>query len=140
MSTYPNIEACNPIQCIASKLMQGNRLINNLFRKHIAPHDLSNSQCNLLLVLSQKKEITQVELGHFLFLEKSSIKRNTDRLIDLGYFDAKSRPKIKITPKGLAKIESVIPSWDKAMAEAKALLGDDGIEALNLVISKLTNL
>lgn len=74
-----------------------------------------------------------------LFLEKSSIKRNMEKLTTMGYFDETAQPKVVITPKGLKKIDSVIPSWNAAMKEATTLLGNDGITALNLVLTKLAS-
>jgi len=118
--------------------MKSHRLINSLFRKHIAPHGLTNSQCSQLLVLSKKREITQNALSQMLFLEKSSIKRNMEKLTSMGFFDSTAKPRVVITPKGLEKIDSVIPSWKLAMKEAQAVLGEDGIAALNIVLTKLS--
>jgi len=119
--------------------MKSHRLINTLFRKHIARHGLTNSQCSQLLVLSKRREISQNTLGQVLFLEKSSVKRNMEKLTERGYFDKTAQPKIVITAAGLKKIDSVIPAWNAAMQEATNLLGDDGIAALDLVLTKLAS-
>lgn len=74
-----------------------------------------------------------------LFLEKSTIKRNMEKLTTMGYFDETAQPKIVITDKGLEKINAVIPSWNAAMKEATVLLGNDGIAALSLVLNKLAS-
>ncbi len=128
----------NPISCIASKIQKSNRVINNIFRKHLRFSGLTNSQISILFVLSKRKIITQSKLGDMLFLEKSTVHRNIRRLVEDELLVINNKKAIEITPKGLNKVITIIPIWEAAMAETQAILGDDGCMALDQLFESLT--
>ncbi len=134
-----NIDNFDPKTCISGKVMRLNRMTGNIFRKYISPFGVTNSQVSLLFILSKNDGLTQKELSDFSKLEKSSVNRNLKRLFEQSYLTRSSFPSIKITEKGKQLVNSIIPEWNKAMTEMRTLLGDDGEEALNLVLSKLNS-
>jgi len=102
----------NPRECIASKIQKSNRIINNIFRKHLKQLNLSNSQVSILFVVSNKKTITQKELSDILYLEKSTVNRNIERLIKQGFLLQNRFKKIEITKNGVDKVKRIIPVWN----------------------------
>ena len=54
------------------------------------------------------------------------------------YLEEKQLPRIVITKAGLDFVTEVIPSWNNAMAEIKSELSENGVNAIDEVISKLT--
>ncbi len=133
-----DIETFNPSICIARKIQKSNRIINNIFRKHLKHLNLSNSQVSILFVLSKKKSITQKNLSDFLVLEKSTVNRNIKRLVSQGYLEIKNANQICITNPGIKKVQNIIPYWEKAMVETEAILQEEGLSSLNTVLVKLT--
>ncbi len=132
-----HLEHFNPAICISAKIMRINRITGNIIRKYIQTFWVINSQVSILFVISKRRALTQKELAAFTKLEKSSIHRNLKRLIDQAYLSRTDFPLIKITEKGLALVNDIVPEWEKAMTDIRALLADDGEQALNLIHSKL---
>tara|TARA_B110000046_G_scaffold171714_2_gene192850 strand:- start:201 stop:491 length:291 start_codon:yes stop_codon:yes gene_type:complete len=94
---------------------------------------------SILFILAKKGGATQQELATQLYLEKSTISRNMKRLFDGTLIVKKSSKKIEITDAGKAFLEAVIPAWDKAMEESKALLTERGDEALTILLNQITH-
>ncbi|PHR27598.1 MAG: hypothetical protein COA38_13100 [Fluviicola sp.] len=136
---FKNIDSFNPKECISGKMMRLNRMTANIFRKHLKPFGITDSQLTLLFVLTKRNNLNQKELSDITVLEKSSLNRNLKRLIDSELVSKSSFPIIRITEKGKILVNTIIPEWEKAMAEIKALLESDGISALDTLMNKLMN-
>lgn len=134
---FKNIHNFDPRTCISGKVMRLNRMTANIFRKHISPFGITDSQLSLLFILSKMEGLTQKQITDFLHLEKSSLNRNLKRLLDKELLTRKDFPLIKITNKGKELTNRIIPHWERAMAEIRVLLGEEGEIALNVVASKL---
>lgn len=119
--------------------MRLNRMTANIFRKHLKPFGITDSQLTLLFVLTKRNNLNQKELSDIAVLEKSSLNRNLKRLIDSELVSKSSFPIIRITEKGKILVNTIIPEWEKAMTEIKELLESDGISALDTLITKLIN-
>jgi len=135
---FNNIENFNPRECISGKVMRISRITANIFRKHLAPFGITNSQLTLLFVLTKAGGLTQKQLSDFIFLEKSSVNRNLNRLIGKNYVSKINFPTIEITIKGKQFVELIIPEWEKAMEEIRMMIGDDGETAISELLNKLT--
>ncbi len=135
---YLNIENCDPRTCISSKISKVNRIVANIFRKHLKPYDITDSQLTALLVITKVGDITQKNIADFLYLEKSTVNRNLKRLIDNEYIKNHSSTKYATTEKGRIFLESVIPQWHLAMDEVQDILGIEGVDALNQLENILT--
>ena len=140
--TYDLLESTDPWICVVSKLSLSLRVVGAIYRRHLKVHNITMSQLALLMVVGKYKFLPQSEIGKKLMLERSTVTRDLKRMIEKGYFIKKydkSRPVIYITDKGATYTESIIPDWKAATEEAKRKLGEDGEQALNLIIQKLTN-
>ena len=134
---YPNLAAFDPRNCISGKVMRCSRIISKVFRTHLLDFDVTNSQLTILFIISKRKEITQVELGRMLYMEKSTVTRNLNRLFKSKYI-SKNKRQVYTTEKGKSFLDKVIPVWENAMAEIRAKLGEEGEEALNGLVFNLT--
>lgn len=134
---FKNIDSFNPKECISGKMMRLNRITANIFRKHLKPFGITDSQLTLLFVLTKRNNLNQKELSDITILEKSSLNRNLKRLIDSELVSKSSFPIIRITKKGKVLVNTIIPEWEKAMTEIQELLESDGISALNTLTNKL---
>ncbi len=136
MEPLSNFEQFDPSICISNKVRQVNRVVANIYRKYLQPFNITDSQLTLLFVLSKKGELTQTELCRMLHLEKSSINRNLQRLLERQLITKESRI-ICITIDGIRFVEEIIPEWKKALQETEQLLNKDGVLAVNTLIKKI---
>jgi len=133
---YPKLDNCNPTTCISGNMMKCNRIIANIFRKHLKPFEITDSQLSMLFVITKAQEVTQQKLASLLFMEKSTVNRNIVRLIDKKYVAMDGRM-LHTTEGGKKFLEIVIPHWELAMNETKNILKGEGADALNILLSKL---
>lgn len=138
MKGYSNIESFNPKECLSGRISRIHRLTAAIFRKYIAPFDVTNSQLTLLFILSKNVGLTQKQLSDKAKLEKSSLHRNLKRLLHQEYLDKKNFPQIEITEKGKKLVNAIIPEWEKAMEEIREVIGQDGEASINQIHQKLT--
>ena len=139
---YPNIEKLVPQSCTAGQVILSSRLISQIYKKHFKQHGITLSQWSILSVLCDRNEIGQADLGRMLALERSTVSRDLKRLIEKGYVRKLGEVNnlvLRITEKGMDRIEVIIPDWEKAKKEAGDLLGEDGEQALLLLLNKLNN-
>lgn len=134
---FEKLDCIDPSSCISSKVMRINRITANIFRKHLLPFNITNSQLSLLFIFAKVGGMTQKDLSDMVKLEKSSINRNINRLIDANYLSKEDFPIIKITHEGKVLANEIVPAWENAMSEIRQILGGDGEEALDLLLTKL---
>lgn len=132
-----NIDNIDPRTCIASKMMKCHRILSGVFRKHLLPFGITNSQLSMLFVICKKEQVTQRELCDFLFLEKSTVHRNLTKLLEMGFVTRSNFPNFSMTREGLRFLDQIIPAWQAAMNETTDRLGQQGLGALDLVFSQL---
>lgn len=136
---YPNLDHFNPSDCISGKVMKCNRIVANLFRKHLTQFNITDSQLSILFVISKAKNSNQKKISELLYLEKSTVNRNIKRLLEQEIIAYTNGKDLELTEEGKQLLNNVIPHWEKAMAEIKILLDEEGENALNLLTTQLTN-
>ena len=135
---FKNLETFNPSECISGKVRRLNRLTANVFRKHLSPFNITDSQLSLLFILSKKVKCNQKEISEVAKLEKSSLNRNLTRLIDKGFITKKDFPLLQLTHSGKVFVEGIIPEWNKAMIEIKELISEDGLNGINIALDNIS--
>ncbi|MGB1242899.1 MAG: MarR family winged helix-turn-helix transcriptional regulator [Chitinophagales bacterium] len=136
---FPLLDACDPTSCSGGRIMLCERIISGIYRKHLSQFDLTNSQLVILMVINRMGNVSQADLSRMLVLEKSSVSRNMKRLFASGYIKRGNARKLEITLNGKTLLESLIPAWDAAKAEVNEMLGEEGQEAMDIIVSKLQN-
>ena len=132
-----NIDTFNPSSCISAKMTGLNRIIASIFRKYISPFGVTNSQLTLLFILSKKEGLNQKSLSDMIYLEKSSLNRNLQRLLEEKLLTKAKFPIISITDKGKIAVNKIIPEWQKAMNEIEELMEDSGKKALDTLLNNV---
>ena len=138
MEEFNNLGSFDPRSCLSGKISRIHRLTATIFRKYMAPFDVTNSQVSLLFVLTKHTTLTQRQLSKMARLEKSSLHRNLKRLIAQEYLDKGQYPQIAITEKGKKLVNAIVPEWEKAMSELREIIGQDGELSIDLIHNKLT--
>ena len=123
-----------PQECIGSRLRGLSRKVDSIYRKHLEGTDITENQLSVMMALYITGKIEQIEIGRILNLERSSLSRNLTRLIDQGLIlkeGAVNRPLISLSKKGIQKVDSVTPAWERAMDEVHTLLSEKALTGFN---------
>lgn len=128
--------------CIAGRVRLLNRIITNLYDEALRPLGIKSSQGNVLAVTAKLGVARPVEVCDFLELATSTLSRTVERMVENGWLeilpdkDGRSHP-FQLTDQGKRLMEKAIPAWEKAQAEAKKLLGEDGLQLLDAAIKRI---
>ena len=91
-----------------------------------------------MFVMSKRRSITQKQLSEIVFLEKSSLSRNLNRLIERKLLEKKRSNQLDITTDGLYFVENIIPIWEKAMLEIRDKIGETGESNIDQIYAQLS--
>jgi DNA-binding MarR family transcriptional regulator len=113
--------------CLCNALRQASRAVSRLYDEELRGVGLRTTQFSLLHHLARAGPIRQGDLGGLAHLEETTLTRNLRPLVDAGWVAVRAgedrREKwLKITRKGLAKLEQAHPSWARAQERMRSLL------------------
>jgi len=121
--------------CFLHRIRLLSRTITGIFDEALKPMKLKVTQMNMLGVVTKFGPISPGDLCHKLSMDKSTLSRNVDRLIEYKWLELipgeNSRShQLKITEKGSGIIKRAEKYWKQAQAKTKEILGKDGSEAV----------
>ena len=128
--------------CIAGRLRLLNRVVTNLYDDALRPFGVKLSQGNVLAVTAKLGVARPAEVCAILELDTSTLSRTVERMVANGWLeilpddDGRSHP-FRLTDEGKRLMEKAIPAWETAQAEAKKLLGADGLRLLDAAIQRV---
>jgi DNA-binding MarR family transcriptional regulator len=128
--------------CIAGRLRLLNRVVTNLYDDALRPFGVKLSQGNVLAVTAKLGVARPAQVCDILELDTSTLSRTVERMVANGWLeilpddDGRSHP-FRLTDEGKRLMEKSIPAWEKAQAEAKKLLGADGLRLLDTAIQRV---
>lgn len=128
--------------CIAGRLRLLNRVVTNIYDEALRPLGVKLSQGNVLAVTAKLGVARPAEVCQILELDTSTLSRTVDRMVSNGWLeilpdeDGRSH-RFRLTDQGRRLMQQAIPAWEKAQAEAKKLLGDDGLQLLDAAIKRI---
>ncbi len=108
-------------ECVARRLRQVNRTVTRLYDEALRPYGLTVNQLNILAVILSEQQIRPGELGRALGMEKSTVSRTVDRMVNKGWLkitpgkDSRTQL-LSVTKKGQQLLLSVTPIWDTLQA------------------------
>ena len=82
------------------------------------------------------------QVCEYLEMDTSTLSRTVDRMVANGWLeivpdeDGRSQP-FRLTAEGRRLLERALPAWEQAQAEARKLLGDDGLRLLDAAIGRV---
>lgn len=128
--------------CIAGRVRMLNRVITNLYDEALRPLGVKLSQGNVLAVAAKLGVARPAEVCDILELDASTLSRTVDRMVENGWLeilpdeDGRSHP-FRLTEQGKRLMQKAIPAWESAQAEAKKLLGEDGLRLLDAAVRRI---
>jgi|SRR4051812_10844295 DNA-binding MarR family transcriptional regulator len=126
-------------QCMVSNTRMAARAVTRRYDAYLRPHGVTSTQLSLLGGLRMLPGSTVSEIAEKRGFDRTTLTRNLDRLEAIGLVASthaeRGNARIsKITPKGDALIEELLPLWRKAQAEMRAELSRETFdESLNLL-------
>jgi DNA-binding MarR family transcriptional regulator len=123
-------------ECIGMPIRMLHRAVSALYDEALGKHGVGLAQLNLLVAVERLgEEAVPSQVSRVLMLEKSSVSREVDRLVERGWMTrttpAGGRSQLlALTVQGRSVIDAALPSWEAAQARVRALLGDAGVDML----------
>jgi DNA-binding MarR family transcriptional regulator len=121
------------------------RVVTGIYDDKLRSFGISSAQFALLAVIGQVEPATRAEIARHQHLDKSTLTRNLRTALSEGWVkevrekaDGRSRP-IALTTAGKELLIKAEPAWLAAQAEAKALLGKDGMTAVIDTADRILN-
>jgi len=131
----PGVEERIARDCLAVRLRLLNRAVTRIYDEALRPLGLKVSQMNILVVVGLRGPIRPVDVGSLLSLEKSTLSRNVQRIVDQGWIEV--RDGLRLTRKGSRLLARAEPAWKQAQERAHALLGAKGAAAVKGAAERL---
>ena len=121
------------------------KAVTGLYDDKLRPFGISSAQFALLAVINQTEPATRAEIARLQHLDKSTLTRNLKAILSEGWVeevrdhaDGRSRP-IALTTAGKELLLNARPAWLAAQAQAKALLGKEGMIAVISTSDRIMN-
>jgi DNA-binding MarR family transcriptional regulator len=143
----PNSKAAQKIsatiasQCAHRDARLLNRRITQWYEDALRPIGLRATQLTLLVATCNMGPVRAADLAPALAMEKSTLSRNTDRLIEKGWLhilaseDGRAQL-LMLSPAGEKMLERAMPLWQEAQAKARGALSATGLESLGRISRK----
>jgi DNA-binding MarR family transcriptional regulator len=130
-------------ECLGMPLRMLHRAVSAVYDDALGGHGVGIAQLNLLVAVERLGETATPSLiSRVLMLEKSSVSREVDRLVERGWMSRSTRADgrsqlLAITAQGRRMIDAVLPSWEAAQTRVRALLGEEGADQLFSMAKRL---
>jgi len=126
-SSEHKLESTMAAECLSGRIRKLGRVVNSIFDRQFRPHGVRSSQISILIVVGLHGPTTATEVCGRLCLEKSTLSRDLERLIDNGWIRATEaggrRRNLELTTEGRALLRRIQPAWKIAQTEVEKLLG-----------------
>jgi DNA-binding MarR family transcriptional regulator len=121
--------------CIATRLRMADRVITKVYDDALRPLNLKVTQMSMLVVAESRGQIRQSEVRAELHLDDSTLSRNLERMRANGWLEEVSEDDARVhsyrlSEAGRALLDKALPAWRAAQSEARRILGDTGVRAL----------
>jgi DNA-binding MarR family transcriptional regulator len=135
--------------CVLMRTRLISRVITGIHDEKLRPFGIGSAQFALLVVIYQIEPATRAKIGRSQHQDRSTLTRNLKVILAEGLAeeiqyqvgarsrpDGRSRP-IVLTKAGKDLLRKAEPAWRAAEAQAKALLGKDGVFAVMDIANRI---
>ncbi len=126
--------------CAGTKIKQLGRVIEKFYAQPLKEAGVTLSQTSILFLIGKFQTLSQSEVGKIRNLERSTVTRDLQRLVDRNYVHKTPHPVspiLELTEEGKVFVETLAPIWQQAQDEAMNYLGEEGQQAMNILASLL---
>lgn len=131
----------NPCLCLHAR--RASRHFSKIFDEYLRPAGLNTNQYGLLSCISKLPNPSITDIGHILCMEQTTVTRNIETLVKLGFVDRSTSPDnqrrklIKLTKAGQERLKQARGAWEKAQNSIKRQIGE---EDFDMIIKLLVNI
>lgn len=127
--------------CALRQVRLLNRRISQWYEDALRPLGLRATQLTLLVAITHQRNARPADLAELLVMEKSTVSRTIDRLIDNDWVEAlpaeDGRAQIlHLTAEGNRLLAAALPLWLQAQDQVEEAFGAKGLEALERLSRK----
>ena len=129
-------------QCMVSNSRMAARAITRRYDAYVRPFGITATQLSVMGMIISARGRNVSELAEARGFERTTLTRNIDRLEGMGLIV--SRPAdhgngriCRLTEKGEALVEEVLPIWEKAQAEIRNELGAEEFDKTIATLKRL---
>ena len=126
--------------CLCRKTRMAGRIITRAYDEALRPSGLKITQFTLLVAVGYGQPGSISELSDWLAMERTTLTRNLKLLEKDGLITATTGPHhksraFKLTETGQQKVQAAHPLWQKAQAQYRQKLNEDGWHDSHQILS-----
>jgi len=135
------------IRAFRERFRRLRRMVSGELEERICKLDITVAQCDVLLAMENRDTSTIVELADVLGLDKSTISRTVDALVERGYMSRETDPddrrynRLALTESGRSHCDAINELGDKWTAVILSHLEPDqrriAVKGFNLIVDLL---
>jgi len=130
-SAFPNL----PELCVSTALRKIDRVITTMYDAELRELDIRITQVSILAAIRDAGCLTATDIGRFLALDRSTLSRTLNRLIERGWVDIGEHPDARVNPlfvtaSGHELLAAATPAWYRAAVAAREMLGTELAEQI----------
>jgi DNA-binding MarR family transcriptional regulator len=115
--------------CLGYRTRKLARTVTRLYNDRLRPLGLNLTEMNLLAAIAAQGAVQPARLGRAMELEKSTLSRNTSRLVERGWVEVRDHPEgrgvlLALTAQGNEMLLRAVPAWTKAQQQAQSLVAE----------------
>ena len=123
-------KADDPVSCTSGNLRRATRAVSQIYDGALAPVGLKGTQFTLLAALSKLGEVPLTRLAEALVLDRTTLSRNLQPLMDQGFIRSVSDQdrrvrRLALTARGRRKLDQALPHWRDAQRRMVEGLGPE---------------
>jgi DNA-binding MarR family transcriptional regulator len=113
--------------CLGYRTRKLARAVTRLYNDRLRPLGLNLTEMNLLAAIAAQGSVQPARLGRAMALEKSTLSRNSSRLVERGWVEVRDHPDgrgvlLTLTARGNEMLLRAVPAWKQAQQQAQSLV------------------
>ena len=113
--------------CLGYRTRKLARAVTRLYNDRLRPLGLNLTEMNLLAAIAAQGSVQPARLGRAMALEKSTLSRNSSRLVERGWVEVRDHPDgrgvlLTVTARGNEMLLRAVPVWKQAQQQAQSLV------------------
>jgi DNA-binding MarR family transcriptional regulator len=113
--------------CLGYRTRKVARAVTRLYNDRLRPLGLNLTEMNLLAAIAAQGSVQPARLGRTMALEKSTLSRNSSRLVERGWVEVRDHPDgrgvlLAVTARGNEMLLRAVPAWKQAQQQAQSLV------------------
>ena len=115
--------------CLGYRTRKLARAVTRLYNDRLRPLGLNLTEMNLLAAIAAQGSVQPARLGRAMALEKSTLSRNSSRLVERGWVEVRDHPDgrgvlLMVTARGNEMLLRAVPVWKQAQQQAQSLVAE----------------